>query len=64
MITMSGIFPDIDLRIRPMLEGCFTALYALLTNLRRALKDKARSSLSYGTGIVQAFPRLVDERPS
>lgn len=40
MITMSGIFPDIDLRIRPMLEGCFTDLYALLTNLRRALKDK------------------------
>ena len=36
-------FPaDIDSRIRPMLEGCFTDLYALLTNVRRALTDKGK----------------------
>ena len=46
MTAMSGIFPaDIDSRIR---QGCFTDLYALLTNVRRALTDKGKIAFAIG----------------
>ena len=59
MIAMSGIFPaDIDLRIRPMLEGCFTDLYALAYEYSSRFDGQRQDRLCYRQHAlyVQAFP--------